>query len=1358
MLAYVAVRGGARRDELISMLWGDTQESNARNAFRQSLHRLRNALGEAILPQSRDQVAIADTSLIRVDRDLFLTACENGLWSLAVANYRGEFLEGFETGESAFDRWVDGERVRLRSRFQEALLAAGRQATADGDLREALAFAERLSAVAPYDEEAALFEANTLVAAGRPSQALAALRQFSARLDDDLDIRVSAAVRSLIDRLDKRRDTPRGQEAGSGTARDRLRPSTFVGRESEITRLVGTLNRLKAGSGGTVLIEGESGIGKSRLLDEFADRTRNLGGVLVLRGREAGNGGVVPYAAATEALRPLVRASGVAGASRHLLAEAARLLPELRDSFDLPTVAALEDETGRLRLFEGVAALIDAAAYEKPVCILLDDLQHASPSTLDLLTYLSQRLHESPALFVLAYRPERTASQSIERIRALVGSPPRGDDQRMLIAPLSPSDTSLVVREELSRAGGGNVRDVDQIVSRANGRPMVALDLARRAAQGALASEAPVGLRDILWARLQAASPAQRRVFFACSLFARSTPLRLLAAGAHLPENATWDAADELVRAGLLDESEDGYIVSHDVTANFLVDSSGLAGRALLAGWAADALADDPSATDAELAALYAMAGQGAKAFARARSAAFVASGVGASAEVVRLLGIALTFAPNDGARREIDSLLTAFGRDRLTLPSATHDAPAAATEAVPSTPEAEPELEHLVVDESPAAIEPDVVVEPLEPLDASAASRVVSRAGTARQWIVSVAISIVLILAVIPVRRAITARLARAAASDTLLLVERDANGQNQLQAIANPVGARTTTLLALPPSALGPATWIDSLSAPFTNPVLSPHRQRVALERVTPRGGQVIVVSADRRDTTIVTPVSQDNQALGWSPDGRALLLSRTRTLPDGGLDADLYLTWLGVSGVSVPIDTSTARAVSEAKWSPTGAWIAWVARSGAGAARQRDIYIGRPDGSDVRVIAASPADEYNIDWSPDGSLLAFTSTREGGKRLYVYDFDEHRLWPISDRDDEDHARFSPDGRTIAFESTRDGDRAIYERPALGGTPRRLTPPGRQLSIDEWRGSSLEYLDRLRLVGATSVDVGDTMPLSVLALTPSGATLRASGAEFKLLDDNIAAIDTGRGAALDIVGRLPGTARVVTYVPGWRSDTLTVLVSSPQSLHVADDFHSATLDPRWIALGDPAPYVASAPSALSTGSAPERALFPNGDLEWDSGVLLQPTLQLRAGSRVQARVFAPFTGRPSAARLTFAFVAATARGSIDRSAPQVNPVIGVQWDGASGNFTYSVGQESFSEPAAALGANAANHVITIAARGDSVSFLVDGVTRWQSSLTYLGAAVSSPAQLWIGGRATGATVAVSNVVVDLAGRTKRR
>src|SRR4051794_4610724 len=76
MIAYLAVRREARREELVDLLWGGVAEANARNAFRQALHRLRSALGEELLPPDRDRVILATSSTLDVDRERLLAALE----------------------------------------------------------------------------------------------------------------------------------------------------------------------------------------------------------------------------------------------------------------------------------------------------------------------------------------------------------------------------------------------------------------------------------------------------------------------------------------------------------------------------------------------------------------------------------------------------------------------------------------------------------------------------------------------------------------------------------------------------------------------------------------------------------------------------------------------------------------------------------------------------------------------------------------------------------------------------------------------------------------------------------------------------------------------------------------------------------------------------------------------------------------------------------------------------------------------------------------------------------------------------------------------------------------------------------
>ncbi|HTR77955.1 MAG TPA: AAA family ATPase, partial [Gemmatimonadaceae bacterium] len=986
MLTYLAVRGEARRDELIELLWGGMPDAKARNAFRQALHRLRLALGEAMIPQDRDSVRIGTPDLVAIDRNDFLAACESDGAAQAITLYRGDFLEGFEVGESSFDRWCDGERTRLRSRFETVLREGATRKLQGGEWVEALQMAERLAVLAPFDGTAAELEATVLVAAGRPNEALGTLGRYVTRIKEELDIPPTPSVREFLARLERSAGKSGGAASAARDAKPNRTRIPFVGREAELTRLVALVRELERESGSCVVVRGETGIGKTRLVDELLERVQPLGPLLVLRGRERAGGAAIPYAGVADALRPIVHAPGVAGTSRHLLSEAARILPEFRDAFKLDPPDSIEQEGGRLRFFEGMAAVLDAAAYETPVLVVLDDLQHTSASTLDLLTYLAGRLEHSPVLFVLVYRSDGASPQVQERLDALshARSADSADEPAgglIDLAPLSTSEIESLVTGYAALRGADPRIDAARIAQSAGGRPMRALDLARRALQGSLGSDSPVRPRDILWARLQSASPSQRRVFLAAALLERSATLRLLAAAAHLPESAALDAAAELERAGLLSQFGSGFGLTHDATAGFVVEVSGVAGRALLAGWAADALAEEGDGTDAELAHLYSLAGRTMPAFRHARVAAYAAAAAGATSEALRLFGVAHTFAPDAAARIEIDDALRTFGDgQRRMLPAGGGnpvDLPLAGTDT--SDPTVEPALAHR--DPTPEIDGSSRQQIPVDGADVAASAVAEVGAGVGRESGASRAKAapalrpvfwLALLFATVMASFAIRRQLQRVQPArvlvDSLLVVERSHDRDSVAQVVTGPQFRGTTVFRGSARRIREPA-WADSAAIPWINPNPSPNGVRVAEERVSGRGTDLYIMGPGRQDTAVVALGGGQNVALGWSPDSRWLLVSRARTLPDGTFDSDLFR--YGVEERTLlPIDTSADRSVSEAVWAPDGLHVAWVAS--VGSRHQRDIFVSDPDGSDLRHVVDSPAEDYGIAWSPDATLL--------------------------------------------------------------------------------------------------------------------------------------------------------------------------------------------------------------------------------------------------------------------------------------------------------------------------------------------------------------------------------------------------
>jgi DNA-binding SARP family transcriptional activator len=1343
MLAYLAVRGEARRDELVELLWGEVPEAKARNAFRQALHRLRGALGEEVVPQDRERVLLNRGSFA-VDRDAFLGAVNGGRPGDAVAAYPGDFLEGFELGEPSFDQWADGERTHLRGLYERALRDAGRAAFEAGQWNQAIEIAQRLVAASPFDEEAALLEAGIHVAAGRAPEGAGALRRFIERIRTELDLPAPPRARDMLARIDK--SESRGgwtTPATGGTAQREVGAGEgsipLVGREIELTRIVALVQGLRNERGAAALVVGDAGVGKSRVLEEAVRRARAFGPLLVLRGRERASGGVVPYASVAEALRGALRASGISGASQHLLAEAARLLPELRDEFELPAVSPVNDEASRVRFFEGIAALIDAIAYERPVVLALDDLHNASSSTIDLLQYLIARLQSSPVLFLLAARADTAAAARL---------PESGDVLVHALGPLSPSETAALlgalVPSELAREG-----EVERVAALAGGHPMRVIELARRMSSGESPSAVPAHIRDMLWGRLVGCSPSRRRVFFAAALLQHSVPLPLLAAAAHLPEGATFDAVSALESLGLLAQDETGFSIAHDSTESFVLELSGPAGRALLAGWAAEALLHH-GGEHAELAHLYAMAGRHQPAFSHSRLAALAAAAAGAISEAHRLLLQAITFAPDQDARAEVERLLVALGHGRGALAAlrATID------ESPDESPDEETAFEDVPSDaaprdtsSSPAAIDVSAATSrapaPPEPSAPASPPRLDRHRARRAMWLGASALAIAAVL-VATVRAGAIREDARVL-TDSLLVTPQ---GRGMSAEVVTGVSPREPIRPRGEVAHQQQPAWADSVAIPWVNARPSPDGRYVALERMTPLGTDLYLVSANRRDTLPVALGGGDDVALGWAPDSRALLVSRARTLGDGSYDADLFAFRLAAPGMLSPIDTVSRRTVSEAAWSPDGTQIAWASRIGT--ERQQDVFVGLADGSEIRNVTHNPAEDYHLAWSPDGALVGFTSERDGNAELYALELATGHLWRLtSNPAHDDRAAFAPDGKHVAFESTRSGKTAVYLMAALGGAPRRATPDGQPYALVGWRGRTIPFLDRLRVIGGSRVRVGDTLSVGGIGLDQHGNPFPSRVVRWSFPDSaSLRPIASGSHDSLAVGGRVVGMregfARVVATVPGWRADTLVVRVGAGSVTVLADDFTRPLDVSRWQPLGTPMPVVRT----LATG---EPALAPNGDLEWESGVLSRDNLPLRAGLRVEARFFVPFEARAlPASSLQLALVPSPG-SALDQVAPQFVPRIAIVWNGESGRMTYVVERETSSESTARLGA-ATGHSVRIAVEADGrVAFYVDERLRWRSTLRVTGDAVDERSRLWIGGRATGSWGAVGKVRVSV-------
>ena len=220
----------------------------------------------------------------------------------------------------------------------------------------------------------------------------------------------------------------------------------------------------------------------------------------------------------------------------------------------------------------------------------------------------------------------------------------------------------------------------------------------------------------------------------------------------------------------------------------------------------------------------------------------------------------------------------------------------------------------------------------------------------------------------------------------------------------------------------------------------------------------------------------------------------------------------------------------------------------------------------------------------------------------------------------------------------------------------------------------------------------------------------------------------------------RRAGTAGIIASIPGWRHDTLTVQVGSVAAPSAVDDFNTALQPDHWFAIGQPRPRVTTEQGAT--------VLYPNADLQWQSGMLSRGILSLSDSVDMSAAFQAPFAGRPVAgALLSLGLLPGNA--PIDTVAPQFPDYIGVSWDGESGRFIYSVGPQSKSDPQSLIGGESSHAVRIVIGSSGIVSFYVDGRLRWTSSIRFLGASTDRRARIWLGGKATASGGSISRVKV---------
>ncbi len=579
LVAYLALPPGRAhtRDKLAFLLWGDRGTSQARASLRQELYGLRRALGaaEPAVLQLVDDAVSLDPARVTVDVICLERALEEGTAAAleqALALYHGDLLEGFDVAAPEFEEWLRIERERLRERMMRALARLFARQRADGALESAVETGLRLLALDPTQEPLHREMMRLQLILGRRG---AARRQYQIcvdALERELGVEPERETRELYEEISRAPASVGRALAGSWTAtgattRDDPGRAPFAGRRSELARLEQELEAVRSGGGRLALVVGEPGIGKTRLLEEFAARAR-AGGAQVLVGRCFEGDLASPFGPFAEAFAGYVRerdAETLRGELGGVAGTVAMVVPELLERLPrLPEPAPLAPEEERHRLLDALAQLLWSCARKVPLVVILDDLHWADGATLALLRYLAHFLAQHRVLLLGAHwerelDPRRPLRDALAELRGEVQldrialSGLDRDAVAELVATMARQVPPGAFVQAVATETGGNPFFLNEVLLHLleDGR----LGAATGGAHWPLSIEEmgiPDGVRQVVGRRLSRLAEETRRLLATASCCPGAFRFDVVAAAADLEEEVALEALDEALDAQLL--------------------------------------------------------------------------------------------------------------------------------------------------------------------------------------------------------------------------------------------------------------------------------------------------------------------------------------------------------------------------------------------------------------------------------------------------------------------------------------------------------------------------------------------------------------------------------------------------------------------------------------------------------------------------------------------------------------------------------------------------------------------------------------------------------------------------------------
>ncbi len=609
---YVAAHAdGVSRDAIATLLSPNEPQKNARRRLSRLLWHLRKALGPEVshcIHADADRLwldpacwvdvhaftaAVKQMRLWRDPAEAHLELLEVGVEGVSL--YRGEFLKGFALPHhSEFESWVLLEREQLEQAYVDALALLAQAYALRGDFSRAIAFARQGVEIEPIREDLHRLLMQMYERTGQRTAALQQYERCVIILEKELGVDPLPETRELYQFILRGRPLP-ALSPRTSTPAWKVLPGMdvpFVGRKDILETLSQEWRKVLQGEGRIVCLQGEPGIGKTRLVHEFV---RQINAPILIGVGEPGMEAnpYLPLQTMLSKILPTIAWDSMK-MFPDVLAEVSRLLPDVRAFCpEAPLPLPIDAIVGQSRMFEALVRFLQAIITQ-PTVMFIDDAHRTSAALWQWFTFLSHRITQMPLLIIVAYRPEEAPPalqrfmvdmqhRGLARVEELTGLP-ENDVTALVHSACKETNTTLlsISTHRLSQHTGGNPYFILETVRW----------LLERSANAA-SLPIPNRVRDVLHYRLELLNPLSRQVLYAAAVLTPHLTVDILARTAGRNESETVDALEDLLHRQLLvatGEPQPAYRFAHDQLRQVVYEQIGLARRRHLHRRAAQAL------------------------------------------------------------------------------------------------------------------------------------------------------------------------------------------------------------------------------------------------------------------------------------------------------------------------------------------------------------------------------------------------------------------------------------------------------------------------------------------------------------------------------------------------------------------------------------------------------------------------------------------------------------------------------------------------------------------------------------------------------------------------------------------------